>query len=148
MAYPLYWCSKLVDFTVLLSTVVPVGICFYLLAVLESSCCCFYFFVWVLYCSIVIVNYSFTGISGCLEFELEVSQQTLHCRADVGKMQLPTFVNLGPTAAANVGAMRFCTKVQRSANIGILQRADIGTCVSQQWWNNVSNVGPELANCS
>ena len=27
----------------------------------------------VLYCSIVIVNYSFTGISGCLEFELEVS---------------------------------------------------------------------------
>ena len=76
------------------------------------------------------------------------TQQTLHCRADVGKMQLPTFVNLGPTAAANVGAMRFCTKVQRSANIGILQRADIGTCVSQQWWNNVSNVGPELENCS
>ena len=27
----------------------------------------------VLYCSVVIVNYSFTGISGCLEFELEVS---------------------------------------------------------------------------
>ena len=27
----------------------------------------------ILYCSIVIVNYSFTGISGCLEFELEVS---------------------------------------------------------------------------
>ena len=26
----------------------------------------------VLYRSIVIVNYSFTGISGCLEFELEV----------------------------------------------------------------------------
>ena len=53
----------------------PVGFCFYLLAVVENCCCCFYFFRVspVLYCSVVIVNYSFTGISGCLEFELEVS---------------------------------------------------------------------------
>ena len=34
-----------------------------------------------------------------------------------------------PNAAANIGVMRFCIKVQRLANIGILQRADIGTCV-------------------
>ena len=25
------------------------------------------------------------------------TQQILHCRADVGKIQLPTYVNLGPT---------------------------------------------------
>ena len=54
----------------------PVSFCFYLLVVVESCCCCFYSFFRVspvLCCSIVIVNYSFIVISGCLEFELEVS---------------------------------------------------------------------------
>ena len=49
-----------------------------------------------------------------------------------GQCWLDTVSNIcqpRPNAAANVGAMRLCTKVQRSANIGILLRADIGTCV-------------------